>query len=251
MAAEWRRRLSALLWLLLLLLAVYRFEWLEGFLSEAFGSKQVFRQRATLPEYMLQHLGLVLFSAAISTALGLTLGLAVRFRALSEFREPLLRAATFLQTVPSAAVLALSVPMLGYGQTPVVIALVFYGLLPILRNTIQGLDAVPGQVLLAADGMGMTPAQRLLRVQLPLAMPAILAGIRTTVIINISAATLGAAVGAGGLGVLIVNGIRSMDVTMIIKGALPVSLLALLASSLFDMLASSLFDMLEKRRGED
>ena len=243
MAAKWRRRLSALLWLLLLLLAVYRFEWLEGFLSEAFGSKQVFRQRATLPEYMLQHLGLVLFSAAISTALGLTLGLAVRFRALSEFREPLLRAATFLQTVPSAAVLALSVPMLGYGQTPVVIALVFYGLLPILRNTIQGLDAVPGQVLLAADGMGMTPAQRLLRVQLPLAMPAILAGIRTTVIINISAATLGAAVGAGGLGVLIVNGIRSMDVTMIIKGALPVSLLALLASSLFDML--------EKRRGED
>ena len=133
--------------------------------------------------------------------------------------------------------------MLGYGQTPVVIALGFYGLLPILRNTIQGLDAVPGQVLLAADGMGMTPAQRLLRVQLPLAMPAILAGIRTTVIINISAATLGAAVGAGGLGVLIVNGIRSMDVTMIIKGALPVSLLALLASSLFDML--------EKRRGED
>ena len=243
MAAEWRRRLSALLWLLLLLLAVYRFEWLEGFLSEAFGSKQVFRQRATLPEYMLQHLGLVLFSAAISTALGLTLGLAVRFRALSEFREPLLRAATFLQPVPSAAVLALSVPMLGYGQTSVVIALVFYGLLPILRNTIQGLDAVPGQVLLAADGMGMTPAQRLLRVQLPLAMPAILAGIRTTVIINISAATLGAAVGAGGLGVLIVNGIRSMDVTMIIKGALPVSLLALLASSLFDML--------EKRRGED
>ena len=243
MAAEWRRRLSALLWLLLLLLAVYRFEWLEGFLSEAFGSKQVFRQRATLPEYMLQHLGLVLFSAAISTALGLTLGLAVRFRALSEFREPLLRAATFLQTVPSAAVLALSVPMLGYGQTPVVMALVFYGLLPILRNTIQGLDAVPGQVLLAADGMGMTPAQRLLRVQLPLAMPAILAGIRTTVIINISAATLGAAVGAGGLGVLIVNGIRSMDVTMIIKGALPVSLLALLASSLFDML--------EKRRRED
>ena len=243
MAAEWRRRLSALLWLLLLLLAVYRFEWLEGFLSEAFGSKQVFRQRATLPEYMLQHLGLVLFSAAISTALGLTLGLAIRFRALSEFREPLLRAATFLQTVPSAAVLALSVPMLGYGQTPVVIALVFYGLLPILRNTIQGLDAVPGQVLLAADGMGMTPPQRLLRVQLPLAMPAILAGIRTTVIINISAATLGAAVGAGGLGVLIVNGIRSMDVTMIIKGALPVSLLALLASSLFDML--------EKRRGED
>jgi osmoprotectant transport system permease protein len=82
----------------------------------------------------------------------------------------------------------------------------------------------------------MTPMQRLVRVQWPLALPAILAGIRTSVIINISAATIGAAVGAGGLGVLIVNGIRSMDVTMIIKGALPVSLLALLASSLFNIM---------------
>ncbi len=235
MTAKWRRWLAVWLWLMLLLLAVCRFEWLEGFLKQAFGSKQVFRQRAALPDYMLQHLGLVLLSTGISAALGLALGLAVRFRSLSEFREPLLRAATFLQTVPSAAVLALSVPLMGYGQTPVVIALVFYGLLPILRNTIQGLDAVPEDVNLSADGMGMTPAQRLLRVQLPLAWPAILAGIRTSVIINISAATLGATVGAGGLGVLIVNGIRSMDVTMIIKGALPVSLLALLASSLFTL----------------
>jgi osmoprotectant transport system permease protein len=234
--AKTRRWLAVLFWLTLLLLAVYRFEWMEGFLAEAFGSKQVLRQRAALSDYMLQHLYLVLISTGISTALGLSLGLSVRFRALSEFREPLLRAATFLQTVPSVAVLALSVPMLGYGQTPVVIALVFYGLLPILRNTIQGMDAVPGDVLISAAGMGMTPMQRLVRVQWPLALPAILAGIRTSVIINISAATIGAAVGAGGLGVLIVNGIRSMDVTMIIKGALPVSLLALLASSLFNIM---------------
>ncbi len=235
MMGKRRRWLAVWLWLMLLILAVYRFEWLEGFLKQAFGSKQVFRQRAALPDYMLQHLGLVMMSTGISALLGLALGLAVRFRSLSEFREPLLRAATFLQTVPSAAVLALCVPLMGYGQTPVVIALVFYGLLPILRNTIQGLDAVPEDVSLSADGMGMTPIQRLLRVQMPLAWPAILAGIRTSVIINISAATLGATVGAGGLGVLIVNGIRSMDVTMIIKGALPVSLLALLASSLFTL----------------
>lgn len=228
--------LAALFWLLLLLLAVYRFEWIQGPLAEAFGSKQVMRERATLSSYMFQHVGLVLLSTAISAALGLFLGLLVRLRALSEFREPLLRSATFLQTVPSAAVLALSVPLMGYGQTPVVIALVFYGLLPILRNTIQGLDAVPEDVLTSAAGMGMTPLQRLAHVQWPLALPAVLAGIRTSVIINISAATIGAAVGAGGLGVLIVNGIRSMDVTMIIKGALPVSLLALLASSLFTLI---------------
>ncbi len=224
---------AALGWLLLLLLSVYRFEWIEGPLAALFGSKQVMRPRATLPEYALQHLQLVAVSTALSTAIGLLLGLLVRLRLFREFREPLLKTATFLQTIPSAAVLALSVPVLGYGQEPVLIALVFYGLLPILRNTIEGLDAVPEEALSAASGMGMSPLQRLLRVEWPLALPAIFAGIRTSVIVNISAATIGAAVGTGGLGVLIVNGIRSMDVTMIIKGALPVSLLALLAGSLF------------------
>lgn len=236
MRGNLKRWLAVLFWLLLLLIAVYRFEWIEEPLANAFGSKQVMRARAPLSSYMLQHVSLVLVSTGISTVLGLFLGLMIRFRFLSEFREPLLRSATFLQTVPSAAVLALSVPLMGYGQTPVVIALVFYGLLPILRNTIQGLDAVPEEVLISAAGMGMTPLQRLAYVQWPHALPAVIAGIRTSVIVNISAATIGAAVGAGGLGVLIVNGIRSMDVTMIIKGALPVSLLALLASSLFSLM---------------
>ncbi len=236
MRISWKRLAAVSIWLILLLLSIFRFDLIEGPLNAAFGARQVMRLRAPLYDYAWQHVQLVLVSTGLSLLIGLTLSLAVSLPLLSEFRRPLLSSVTFMQTVPSTAVLALSVPLMGYGQLPVVMALVFYGLLPIVRNTIEGLDAVAPDVLLTAAGMGMTPAQRLTRVAWPLALPAVLAGIRTSVIINISAATIGAAVGAGGLGVLIVNGIRSMDVTMILKGALPVSLLALLTGSLFSLL---------------
>lgn len=231
-----RRFLMAALWAALLLICVFRFEWLEEPLKQALGAKNVMRLRAPLWSYALEHLQLALLSSALSTLIGLTLALLVRLPVLQEFRDPLLSGATFLQTLPSAAVLALSVPLIGYGREPVVIALVFYGLLPVVRSTIEGMEAAPRELLAVADGMGMTPVQRLLRVSWPMAFPAVLAGIRSSVLINISAATLGAAAGAGGLGVLIVNGIRSMDLVMILKGALPVSLLALLLGSLFDLL---------------
>lgn len=232
---------TTLVWLLLLYLAVFHFDRVEGPLTSLFGSGRVLRSRATLPYYALEHLTLVAVSTALSMALGLGLGLLVRVPALREFRDPLIKGATFLETIPSTVVLALSVPVLGYGQKPAVLALVFYGLLPILRNTVEGLDAVPAEALLAASGLGMTGAQRLVRVEWPLALPAIFAGIRTSVIINISAATIGAVVGTGGLGVLIVNGFRSMDTTMILKGALPVSLMALLVDSLFTVMEERWF----------
>jgi osmoprotectant transport system permease protein len=235
MPVKIRRWLPPLLWLLLFLLAVYRFEWIQSALSRVFEEKQALRARAPLSYYAWQHVALVFVSTGFSLALGISLGLLTHFRPFREFRAILLQAATFLQTLPSVAILALAVPLLGYGQTPVVIALVFYGLLPILRNLIEGLDAVPEDVLSAAAGMGMTPFQRLYSVEWPLALPAVLAGIRTSVIINVSAATIGAALGAGGLGILIVNGIRTMDIMMIIKGALPVSLLALLLNSMFSL----------------
>jgi osmoprotectant transport system permease protein len=108
------------------------------------------------------------------------------------------------------------------------------------------LDAVPEEVRISAAGMGMTPWQRLVNVEWPLALPAVLAGIKTSVIINVSAATIGATMGAGGLGILIVNGIRTMDVMLIIKGALPVSLMAFLINSIFTLLEEQWFG---KRQG--
>lgn len=236
-----KRYVPPLLWLLLFLLSVYRFEWIAKWLSFLGTSKGALRARAPLSFYVWQHVELVFISTFFSLILGITLGVLTRFRVFSEFKEPLLQAATFLQTLPSVAILALSVPLLGYGQAPVVIALVFYGLLPILRNIIQGLDAVPEEVRISAAGMGMTPWQRLVNVEWPLALPAVLAGIKTSVIINVSAATIGAAMGAGGLGILIVNGIRTMDVMLIIKGALPVSLMAFLINSIFILLEEQWF----------
>jgi osmoprotectant transport system permease protein len=235
MPAKLRRWVPTLLWLLLFLLAVYRFEWIQSALSVVFEEKQALRARAPLSYYAWQHVELVFVSTGFSLVLGISLGLLTHFRPFREFRAILLQTATFFQTLPSAAILALTVPLLGYGQVPVVIALVFYGLLPILRNLIEGLDAVPEEVKTAAAGMGMTPFQCLYSVEWPLSLPAVIAGVKTSVIVNVSAATIGAAVGAGGLGILVVNGIRTMDIVMIVKGALPVSLLALLLNSLFTL----------------
>jgi osmoprotectant transport system permease protein len=207
---------------MLFLVAVYRFDWIAEILSPIIVGKGALRARAPLSFYVLQHVEMVSVSTFFSLLLGISLGVLSRLRPFREFKEPLLQVATFLQTLPSAVILALSVPLLGYGQAPVVIALVFYGLLPILRNIIQGLDAVPEEVRTSAAGMGMTPWQRLVSVEWPLALPAVFAGIKTSVIINVSAATIGAAMGAGGLGILI-------------KGALPVSLMALLINSVFTL----------------
>ncbi|MHC1787411.1 MAG: ABC transporter permease [Christensenellales bacterium] len=241
MSLKRRQLLAPLIWLTLLLVAVYRFEWLTGVFFPFIKAKSALRERAPLSFYMLQHLELVGISTLFSLLAGLALGVATRFAALRAFRQPLLQAATFLQTLPSVAILALCVPLLGYGQAPVVIALVVYGLLPILRNVIEGLDAVSPDVILSAAGMGMSPWQRLVAVEWPLALPAVFAGVKTSVVINISAATIGAAMGAGGLGILIVNGIRTMDVLMILKGALPVSLLALFVNNIFTLLEQRWF----------
>ena len=235
MTKKIRRSVSPLIWLALLLFTVYRFDWIAEVLTPLLEGKGALRARAPLSFYVWQHVELVCVSTFFSMLLGIVLGVLSRLNPFRAFKEPLLQAATFLQTLPSVVILALSVPLLGYGQAPVVIALVFYGLLPILRNIIQGLDAVPEEVRISADGMGMTSWQRLIAVEWPLALPAVFAGIRTSVIINISAATIGAAMGAGGLGILIVNGIRTMDVLLIIKGALPVSLMALFISSIFNL----------------
>ncbi len=129
--------------------------------------------------------------------------------------------------------LALLVPLLGYGFKPVMAALFLYGVLPVLRNTLEGLDALPPEVSESARAMGMSPIQVLLKIELPLITPTVIAGLRVSVILNISVATVGAVVGVNSFGTFIVNGIRADDIVMLMRGALPVSLLALFADSLF------------------
>jgi osmoprotectant transport system permease protein len=181
---------------------------------------------AELGMAVLQHIKLVTVSMGIAVVIGVALGVAVsRYRRLE---GPVIGTAGTLQTIPSLALLGFMIPFFGIGEVPSIIALFLYSLLPIIRNTHAGIVSVDQSVIEAASGMGMTETQILFRIQLPLAFPVMMAGIRTSTVINVGTATLAAFIGAGGLGEFIFLGIsRSMDALVLI-GAVPAALLALL-----------------------
>jgi osmoprotectant transport system permease protein len=132
------------------------------------------------------------------------------------------------QTFPPVAVLALAVPALGFGEKPTLVALFLYGLLPIFENTLTGLTTLPPSVMEAARGAGMTDRQRLFKVELPLAMPVILAGIRLSVVISLATATIGSTVAAKTLGEVIIAGLQSNNIAFVLQGGLIVGALAVL-----------------------
>ena len=148
--------------------------------------------------------------------------------------------AGLLQTIPSLALLVMLIPLLGLGQLPAIVALFLYSLLPIIRNTLTGIASVDPLLRDLALGMGLTPAQRLRHVEVPLAMPTILAGIKTAAIISIGTATLAAFVGAGGLGEPIVTGLNLNDNSLILQGAIPAAGLAIVTEFLFEWLERAL-----------
>lgn len=175
----------------------------------------------------LDHLQMAGVAVLIAVLLGVPLGiLATRLRWLE---APAVGAAGVLYTVPSLALFALLIPFTGLGARPTIVALVLYSLLAIIRNTIAGIESVDRATLDAARGMGMTNWQQLLLVQLPLGLPVIIAGIRTATVASIGIATIGAAVGARNLGLLIFEGISRGDSDRLIAGVIAVSSLALLA----------------------
>ena len=182
-------------------------------------------RRATLLRLTLRHLGLVAIALAVAAAVAIPLALALE-RA-RRAAEPALRGLGILQTIPSIALLAFMVPLLGVGTAPALVALWLYALYPISRGTYTGVrDADPAAVE-AAEALGMTPRQCLFRVRLPLAAPVIMAGVRTAAVITVGAATLAAFIGAGGLGEPIVTGLALADTWMVLSGALPAAALAL------------------------
>lgn len=177
-----------------------------------------------------EHLELMFVSVLAATIVGLPAGvLAARVRALS---TPLLTLANIVQTVPSIALLGFLLPVLGIGQGTASVALFLYALLPIMRNTITGLQGVEPAVVDAARGMGMNERQILFRVEFPLAIPVIFAGIRTAAVINVGVTTLSALIGAGGLGTFIFRGLATNNTAIIMLGAVPAALLALTADGL-------------------
>ena len=189
----------------------------------------LWNERDTVLGLTLRHLLLVGISLTAAIACALPLGLALERRRSSA--EPVIRGVGLLQTLPSIALLAFMIPLLGIGLIPALVALFLYSLYPILRNTYTGVrDAAP-EAVGAAWALGMTPRQVLRYVRLPLAAPVIMAGIRTAAVINVGTATLAAFIGAGGLGDLIAAGLALSDTRMILSGALPAAVLALLVDA--------------------
>lgn len=193
---------------------------------------QVMYSRDSLLALVGQHLKLVSISSGLTILVGVPLGIWVTRPGGRNFLPIITNFTAFGQTFPPVAVLALAVPMLGFGVKPTVLALFLYGLLPVLHNTIAGLRAVTPGVLDAAYGMGMSRIRALSRVEIPLAAPVILAGIRVSVVINIGTAMIGAVIGSGGLGAPIIAGLIQENMAYIIEGAVPAALLAVLTDQL-------------------
>lgn len=185
----------------------------------------LWQRRAITAHLAVQHLLLTGVALLAAIAVGLPLGIAAS-------RRPLLAGAALstagvLQTIPSIALLAFMLPFFGIGTAPAIAALFLYGLLPILRNTVAGLRSIDAQLLEVGRGLGMRPRDLLWRVELPLAAPVILAGIRTAAVISVGTATLAAFIGAGGLGDPIVTGLSVTDTNLVLSGALPAAALAI------------------------
>ncbi len=180
-----------------------------------------------------EHLLLVLLSVAAATALGMPLGVLAAYS--PRLRQAVMALVGVLQTVPSLALFAMLIPLLGsIGTLPALIALFLYALLPIVRNTSTGIAQVPPGLRMAALALGLRPHQRLLHIELPLAMPVILAGIKTAAVMSVGTATIAAFIGAGGYGERIATGLALNDNDMLLAGAIPAALLALATQFAFE-----------------
>lgn len=201
-------------------------------------------QAGKLGEQTLQHIGLTAAALLLAVLVGVPVGIGLTRR--PRWAPAVLGVAGILQTVPSIALLGFLIPLLGIGPRPAILALLLYSLLPIIRNTVAGIQGVSPAVVEAARGLGFTDWQVLRRVQLPLALPVLFAGIRTATVIGVGVATLAAYVAAGGLGEFIFGGIALNNPVMILAGALPAAALALA----FDAALAGLQQLTTRRLGQ-
>jgi osmoprotectant transport system permease protein len=181
-----------------------------------------------------EHLFLVVISLLAAMAIAVPLGiLSARNESMGQV---ILAVVGVIQTLPSMAILVFMIPLFGLGPLPAIVALFFYSLLPIVRNTYTGLTQIPTAILESADVLGLNRQARLRLVELPLALPSILAGIKTAAVINVGTATIGALIGAGGYGSPILTGIRLSSIPLILQGAIPAAILAVLVQLAFSVL---------------
>ncbi|MGZ6193380.1 MAG: ABC transporter permease/substrate-binding protein [Syntrophales bacterium] len=206
------------------------------FLSQHFSLKSGVRQESMIERvwrHTKEHLYLVSISLLAAVLISIPLGIIAEKK--SGLGQIILGFVGIVQTIPSLALLVFMIPLLGIGGPPAMVALFLYSLLPIVRNTYTGLRDIPPPLRESAEALGLSPGAKLRLVELPMASREILAGIKTSAVINVGTATLGALIGAGGYGQPILTGIRLDDVGLILQGAIPAALLALLVQGVFDL----------------
>ena len=190
----------------------------------------LFQNRGEVLELTLEHLWLVGFSTLLAMLIGIPLGILIAHR--PRLNKPVLGSANVIQTIPSLALFGFLLPLPWLGERAdrlAILALTLYALLPIIRNTYTGISGVDPAVMESGRGMGMTESQLLFQVELPLAISVILSGVRVAIVISVGLATIAAAIGAGGLGEFIFRGLAMVDNGVILAGAIPAAILALLA----------------------
>ena len=209
----------------------------SNFIKEKFSVVSEYHKSTLLSNlwlYTKQHLFLVIISLGAAIFVSIPLGIIAYYN--KRFSNVVLGIVGIIQTIPSLALLVFMIPLLGIGSWPAIFALFLYSLLPIVRNTFSGLNEISPHIIESAKVLGISDFARLRLIELPLASRSILAGIKTSAVINVGTATLGALIGAGGYGQPILTGIRLDDVSLILQGAIPAALLALFVQWLFDLI---------------
>lgn len=233
---------NPLVWsVVLLLLMAYGLPYSQPLFAALFPalSRPVYLQEP-MAALMWQHIGLVLLSSFIAVILATLAGLATTTETGHALKPMMETLAGMGQTFPPVAILAVAVPAVGFGELPALIALSIFGVLPVLQATLAGLASVPSPVLDSARAMGMSPRYILIEVQMPLALPLWLAGVRTSVVVNIGTAAIASTVGAKTLGLPIIVGLSGFNTAYVLQGAMVLGLLAIAADLAFDWLALAL-----------
>lgn len=198
--------------------------------------EEILKYRADIVYQGQQHIKLVLVSGGLAVLIGVPFGVLLSRRAMRRVAEPIMQVLNVSTTIPTLAILALAMSVMGIGERPAIFALWLHALLPIVRNSYEGMRSLPGHMLEAARGMGMQARQILWRVELPNALPVILAGIRTALVINVGTVPLAFLIGGGGLGELIFSGIDLFEPGMMLAGAIPTGILAVILDFLLGRL---------------
>ncbi|MCJ7690768.1 MAG: ABC transporter permease/substrate-binding protein, partial [Clostridiaceae bacterium] len=197
----------------------------------------VISRKEQLFKLLMEHIQLTVMAVLIAIVIGVPLGiLIIRVKKLA---KPIIGLANVVQAVPSLALLGFLIPALGIGSKPAIVMVVLYSLLPIIKNTYTGLNNINPDMLEAAKGIGMTNGQILKMVQIPLALPIIMAGIRISAVTAVGLMTIAAFIGAGGLGYMVFAGVQTVDNNMILAGAIPACILALLIDFIVGLIEKS------------